>query len=187
LFGLLALIVAPVRAEDKVGESPLYPTKIGSTWNYKVGDKKLTTKVTKHETKGGLPCALYETMVDGTTVTSEHVAITKEGVVRTSYGGQEPEIPVMFLKFAAKNGESWTIDTKVSGQEIKGKFTRGEEDVEVPGYKGKAITSKGEFMIAGQTINFAFWFVEKKGIVKSQVGAGGQTVSMELESFVEGK
>jgi hypothetical protein len=188
LVAAFALIVAvPVRAEDKVGESVYYPLKIGSTWNYKIGDQKLTAKVTKHEMNGGLMCALVETSVNGQPQATEHIAVTKDGLVRTSFAGQTPEKPLMFLKFAAKAGESWDIDTKVMGMDIKGKFTRGEEDVDVPGYKGKAVSSKGEFTIMGQTVAFGYWFAEKKGIVKSSVTAGGQSFTMELESFEEGK
>jgi hypothetical protein len=188
VFAFVLAVIVPVRAEDKVGESPLYPLKIGTTWNYKIGDQKLTAKVTKHEMNGGLMCALVETTVNGQPAANEHIAVTKDGdLVRTSFAGQTPEKPLMFLKAKAKNGESWDIDNKVMGQEIKGKFTRGEEDVDVPGYKGKTITSKGEFTIMGMTISFAYWFAEKKGIVKSQVSANGQTFTMELESFEEGK
>src|SRR5437763_15343656 len=94
LFGLVfALVATPARAEDKVGESPYYPTKIGSTWTYRLGDKKITAKVTKHEQKGGYMCALVESTIDGNPAASEHIAVTKEGLVRTSYGGQVPDKP----------------------------------------------------------------------------------------------
>lgn len=186
-LGAFLLATAPLQAQDKVGESPYFPTKIGSTWNYRIGDKKLTTKITKHEKQGDLMCALMETLVDGNSVATENIAVTKDGLVRVAYNGQKPETPILFLKQDSKKGDSWPVDTKIGAETIKGKFTRGEEDVDVPGYKGKTVTSKGEFEINGQAATFMYWFAEKKGIVKLQMALSGQEILLELEKFEEGK
>lgn len=174
-------------ADEKVGESPYYPTKIGSTWTYRTANQKIVVRVAKHEKQGDLMCALVETVVNGQVAASEHIGITKEGIVRASYGGAVPERPLLFLKLTAKSGESWDIANKIGGMALTGKFTRGEEEVEVPGFKGKAVTSKGTFEAAGQNVSFHYWFAPGKGIVKLEMITGGQTVNMELESFQMGK
>lgn len=184
----LALIGLPALADDKVGESPYYPTKIGSTWTYKAaGGMKIVAKIAKHEKKSDHMCALLETSVNGNVVATEHIAISKDGVLRVAFGDQIPDQPVMILKFSAKKGESWDTDLKVGTDSTKGKMTRGEEDVDVPAHKGKAVSVKGEFEVNGQKLTMSNWFVEKKGIVKIEVAAGGQNILMELESFEEGK
>src|SRR2546423_13590341 len=66
LLAALALaFAAPAFADEKVGESPYYPTKVGTTWNYRLGEMKATVKVVKHEMKGGHMCALVETTING--------------------------------------------------------------------------------------------------------------------------
>ncbi len=170
-------------------DTPYYPTKVGTTWTYKVGDKKVSTRVSRLEEKGAYDCAVVETLVDGNVVATEHVAATKEGLYRVAFNGQEPKEPILFLKLPAKKGESWDVKTDAAGETIDGKFTEGEEEIRVPisQDKIKTVTSTGDFKINGQDAHFAYWINEKYGVVKQQLTIGAQEVVLELEKFEEGK
>ena len=170
-------------------DAGFYPIKVGTTWTYKVGDKKLSTRVARMEKKGKYDCAVIETIVDGNVVANEHVAVTKEGLYRVANNGQESKEPILFLKLPAKKGESWEVKTDVGGEAVEGKFTEGEEEITVPLSKDKlkTVTSAGEFKINGQDTRFTLWLNEKYGIVKQQLNVGGQDLLLELEKFEEGK
>jgi hypothetical protein len=183
-------LAAPALAGDEPGastESVYFPNKVGTTWTYSVGEKKITAKIAKHEKMGDYMCAVVETHIDGERVATEHVAVTKQGLLRVAYKDQRIEPPVMFLKFDAKPGESWEVDSKVGAETLKGKFTRGEEDVDMPGYKGKAVMVTGDFKVNDQPAKFVYWFAEKKGIVKQMMNLNGQDITLSLEKFEEGK
>src|SRR5262245_12143963 len=61
-----------------------YPLAAGTTWHYKIGEKKATVKVAEVSKEG---VAKLETTVDGAKVADEEIAHTKEGIVRVSYNG----------------------------------------------------------------------------------------------------
>jgi hypothetical protein len=171
-------------AQEAAKETPYYPLKKGNSWTYKVMDKSITMKVAGQEKDG----TKVETLVDDKSVAAEHVLVKEDGVYRTSINGQKPDAPVLFLKLPPKKGDSWTVDTKIQGQDIKGKFTTDEEEVTVPAgkYKTFKVTGK-DFQIAGMKTDITYWFAEKVGIVKLSFGVAGTSATLELEKFVEGK
>lgn len=184
---LMVALAAGAFAEDKVGESPYYPTKIGTTWTYRIGEKKLTQKVTKHEKQGNYFCARIETIVDGNTVATEHIHVTKDGLFRVAYNGEMPDKPVMFFKLPPKTGESWNVEAKVANESVKGKFTISKEKVKVPAGEIDSFLSKGDFDVNGQPAKFNYWITEGKGIVKLEMAVGGQSFAIELEKYEEGQ
>jgi hypothetical protein len=170
-----------------IGQSTYYPTKVGSTWTYRVDGRTIVTRVTKHEKVGKHMCALVETLVDGKVTATEHIAITKDEILRVSYNGQQPTVPVCFLKLKAKVGETWKVETTIGKESPKGSFTRGEEDIDVPAFKGKAITSDGSFETNGVKLNLTYWFAPGKGIVKQSMSTpDGKKINIELVKFEEG-
>ena len=85
---VVAAAALPLAAADPAAdtslqgpEPALYPLKVGNTWTYRTGDKKIVAKITKHEKFAGQVCAVLETLVDGQTAASEHLAVTKDGDV----------------------------------------------------------------------------------------------------------
>src|SRR5262249_21659491 len=139
----LSVPAADPPANDKstsAAESNYFPNKVGNTWTYEIGGKSVTTKIVRHEKMGDYMCAVLETMIDGEKAATEHIAVTKQGLIRVAYKDKKIEPPILFLKFNAQKGESWPIDSKIDQETVKGQLTRDEVDVEVPGYKGKSIT-----------------------------------------------
>src|SRR5215813_9054423 len=123
------------KAETKTDD--YYPTALGTTWHYKIGEKKATAKVAD-VTKEGV--AKIETIVDGTKVAEEEIAHTPQGIERLSYGGEKSKTPVLIWKAGAKKGDQWKVDTELNGAPIKGTFTAGEEKVKVPAGEFECVT-----------------------------------------------
>jgi len=191
LFFSLVLVPSGLGQPPAVTKDHSYfPMDVGATWHYSAPDGKVALKITAHEKMGDLKCAKMETSVDGNVIGNQHIASTAEGLVRVAYNGQKIEKPILFLKLPPKAGESWNIDTKITGQTtetIKGKFVAGEEEIEVPAGKFKTVTSTGEFEINGQPAKFAYWFAEKVGIVKLTIDSGSTHLNLELQKYEPAK
>src|SRR5262249_60738715 len=110
------------KAETKTDD--YYPTALGTTWHYKIGEKKATAKVAD-VTKEGV--AKIETIVDGTKVAEEEIAHTPQGIERLSYGGGAAETTVPIWKGGGEKGEQWKGDTEVKEAASKGTCTPGGE------------------------------------------------------------
>jgi len=96
---ILGAPIAWVRADDKVGDSPYYPLKVGNAWTYNgPGNTKLVNKVVGHEKIGDVMCAKIETQVDGKAVAFEHIGVTADGVYRYSLNGMKADKPILILK-----------------------------------------------------------------------------------------
>lgn len=187
---LPALLVLACAAPAQVKDDPYYPLKVGTTWHYRIGEKKLQTKVTKYEKVGDVMCARVETIIDGNPMGVEHIALTPEGVARFQINGTKPDKPLVFLKLPPKKGDTWKVDTKIATESIKGEYKTDETTVKVPESGDKeynAIQTVGDFDVNGQPAQFKYWFVKDKGIVKVLMVLGGADVLMELEKFEPGK
>lgn len=195
LTPLFALVfVAALSAQDAnkakletKGTDDYYPLAQGTTWTYKIGEKKATAKVIAHEKQGALTVAKIETTIDDKPVAEEQVAHSPEGIVRLSYGGEKSKTPVLIWKAGAKKGESWDVKTEISGTAVEGKFTAGEEKIKVPAGEFECVTATGEFTIQGDTAKFVYWFAKDKGVVKLLMTFKGQDILLELEKFEPGK
>jgi len=172
------------KAETKTDD--YYPTAIGTTWHYKIGEKKATAKVAD-VTKEGV--AKIETTVDGNSspVATEEIAHTPQGIERLSYMGEKSKTPVLIWKAGAKKGDTWKVDTELNGAPIKGTFTAGEEKVKVPAGEFECVTATGEFELLGKNAKFVYWFAKDKGVVKLQMTVEGQDILLELDKFEPGK
>jgi hypothetical protein len=169
--------------------NPYYPLKAESVWSYKVTGGPITVKVAKEkETVKGVACYKVETSAGGKVAATELVAFTKDGVMRYSVNGLQPDAPIMFLKAGAKKGDSWAVDTKVSGQTVKGTFNVTEEKVKIGDKEYDTLVVKGDDMEIGSTkTSVAYWFAKDVGIVKLKFTLGTQDAVLELESFTPGK
>src|SRR5262245_18267183 len=161
-----------------------YPTALGTTWHYKIGEKKATAKVAD-VTKEGV--AKIETLVDGTKVAEEEIAHTPQGIERLSYGGEKAKTPVLIWKAGGKKGDTWEVKTELTGSPSEGKFTAVGEKVKVPAGEFECVTATGEFKLLGKDANFVYWFAKDKGVVKLQMTVDGQDILLALEKFEAGK
>jgi hypothetical protein len=185
---LLAGLVA-AQPGEKMPETPYYPLKVGNTWSYRAGDNHFQLKVTEIKAVEGKPRAKLELIVAGKTVSHEHVAVTKDGVVRYTFEGKEAKPPIKFLEVPPKADAKWAVESKVDGQPLKGEFRAGkEEEVKVPAGTYKAVTVSGKDIDAnGIKLNLTYYFAEKVGMVKQVIELAGQKIIIELERYEPGK
>jgi len=184
---LLGLLAGPAQLPAAGKPDSYYPLQVGNAWHYKVGDKRISTKVSTQEKIGDLMTARIETIVDGNVATTENVAQTAEGFARVAFSGQKTDKPVLFLKMPPKKGESWEINTKIGSEVVKGKFIGDEEEIEVPAGKYKTVTSAGEFEINGRPAAFKYWFAPNVGVVKLNVKFDNMDITAELQKFEPAK
>jgi hypothetical protein len=184
---ILVVFAGPAQLPETTKPVSYYPLQVGNTWHYKVGDKKVSTKVAAQEKIGDLMTARIETIVDGNVVANENIAQTAEGIVRVAVNGQKSDKSVLLLRLPPKKNDSWNIDTKIAGETVKGKFTVNEEEIEIPAGKYKAFSSVGDFQINGQAGKFGYWFAPDVGIVKLTTAAAGVDLTLELQKFEPGK
>ena len=194
LSSLLLLAARPGRsADDKMPTSSYFPTDVGTTWQYRVGENHYTVKVTAHEKIGALMCAKLQMIVNKKPVTSEHIAVTKAALVRAAFDGKAITPPIPFLALPPKmadNWKSWKIESKLNGQLFKGEFKAAEQkDLKVLGttYPSAVSVSGKSLDINGTRMDLTYYFVEKIGMVRQEIVMLGQKIVIDLEKFEAGK
>jgi hypothetical protein len=183
-----ALCAAPALAQSEVATSAWFPAREGMAWTYRLAEKKLTVKVTKHEKQAGVMCARLETLDKDAVIAVQHVSVTADKVQRVAHNGEKVEPALLFLRLPPAAGQSWDVDSKMSSRSgtdvIQGSFTTSEEDVRVPaGEFKKAIRVMAELMINGRKTTVTNWYAEKTGLVKQRVVLPDQSYEMELEKM----
>jgi hypothetical protein len=168
--------------------TPYFPTDDGAAWTYRLADRVVTVKVTKHEKQDGKPAARFETLDKGDVLAVEHVAVTDTAVVRLTHNGEKVAPPLTLLQLPPAKGQSWSVDSKVvspfGSDEITGKFTTDEDDVKVPaGEYKKALRVTADLKIGGKPATIVSWYAEKVGLVKQRVEIDGNEHEMVLEKF----
>jgi hypothetical protein len=190
-FSVLAVLVAAVAVpaqQDAPTAHPYFPLKVGAEWTYKVQGGPIKVKVTGTEKAGGANGYKLETSAGNKVSATETVAVTDEGVKRFNVNGLNPDSPILFLPKDPETTKEWTVDTKVSGQTIKGTFRAGKDKVTVPAGNYDCIHIKGTDMEIGATkTTVEYWFAKDVGIVKLKFTLGTQEAVLELESYTAGK
>jgi len=187
LFVLLLVVVAVSRAEDPATSS-FYPLAVGTTWEYKAGENRFQLRVARIEEVGKTKCARVELIINGKTVSHEHIGLTKTGLARFSFEGKEAIPPIEFLRLPAKTGDTWKVDSKVDNQPVIGTFKVGSEQVKVPAGTFSAVSVASDNLEAnGVKLKVTNYFSEKTGMVKQVVELGGQQIVIELEKFEPAK
>jgi hypothetical protein len=188
-LAVLTVAVAVPAQEGAPATHPYYPLKAGSEWTYKVQGGPIKVKVAGTEkVAGGATGYKLETSAGNKVSATETVAVTAEGVQRFNVNGLNPEKPILFLPMDPEKTKEWTVDTKVSGQDIKGTFKVDKEKVTVPAGTYDAIRVKGDGMkIGATTTTVEYWFAKDVGIVKLKFTLGSQDATLELESYTAGK
>ena len=123
-------VVAPAPAAKDTpaaaGKANYFPNKKGTKWVYKVAENAIDVV---SDVGGKL-----DTMVGGKPVASEMIEVKDDGIYRTKVNNVPIEPPVKIMAFPADKDASWTVDSKLNGQIIKGKFTQKavKENATVP-------------------------------------------------------
>jgi hypothetical protein len=187
---LALALTASAWAADEPKDSPYFPMRDGTIWNYKAGDSKFTLKVVKHETVQTSNCARIETIQDGKSIASEDLFVKDGSVYRLRTDDKLIDPPVLVLKQPAKPGDVWTIDSNTESKtSLRGTFKYGEEQITVAGEKDQvqAVTVHCDDLEAnGAKYAFTTYYVKDKGMVKQVINAGGLEVVIELEKYEPG-
>jgi hypothetical protein len=187
VFSLLTLTVS-LPAQEAAATNPYYPLKSQSVWVYEVQGGPIQVKVTGTEKIKDTTGYKLETSAGGKISATETVGVTKEGIVRFNVNGLTPDAPILFLPTDPETTKEWTVDTKVSGQAIKGTFKASKETVSVPAGKYDTTYGKGTDMRIGDTTTTVeYWFAKDVGIVKLRFTLGSQDATLELSKYTAGK
>ena len=192
-FAVLAVLsagFAPAPVRDADVTALYFPLKVGSVWSYRCGENRFQMKVVKFEMIGTTNCARVELFVNGKSEAAEHIAVTKDAVVRFSFDGKKAEPPIPFLELPPKAGKTWKVESKVDGQPLKGSFTSGvEENVKVlkVTYKTVITVTGTDLEANGVKLNLKYYFAENVGMVKQVIDIAGQKIVIELEEYEPAK
>jgi len=186
-LGVIGFVSAIGLAEDKLADStPFYPLNVGDSWDYKTRDGiRETRKVSSIEKVNGIPCAKVVQMVDGKERGTEFIGVKADGVYRLAFGIAKPENPVLFLKLPLKEGDSWTVEGKATGETFKATFKVGaEKTIKVPAGEFKAFpVSTDDLVAAGVKASSTIYYAPNVGVVMHEFKSGNQTTISELEKF----
>ncbi|QEL14198.1 hypothetical protein [Limnoglobus roseus] len=166
----------------------LYPLKAGSVWKYKLGDGQ-DVQIKVDAVKDGE--ATLSTMVANRAVAKETVKVQADGVYRTKINDSPITPPVKILALPAKKDGSWTVDSKVQEQPLKGKYTIKDEKEKVKTKDGKefeaVVVDAPELDVAGQKTSVKTWYSAGKGMVKLSYVINNYEATIELVEYTEGK
>jgi hypothetical protein len=184
VFSLLLVGCTLLAQEGATKSTPYYPLKKGASWTYKtVGGEVVMKVIDEKEGKFKI-----ETTAGGKATAVEVVGPSEQGLVRYEVNGLKSDAPVLFFKWDAKEKDEWLVDTKVSGQSLKGKFTTKNAKVTVPAgtYDALVVEAK-DLEVGGAKSNVTYHFAKDVGIVKLSFAIGGQDIALELLKYEPGK
>jgi hypothetical protein len=190
LFAIASLIPA---TDNPAGEN-LLPLVVGNSWTYKVSgqDDRFVVKVARREMVGEHTAFVLEARLRERVVSSEHVALTRDGFCRVRVEKEDVAPPVCFLKLPPPAGRGpWSQDYKLGGRDAKARFSIDTAEVTVPAGKFKARSVVGEMFMDGRwRPRTHVWYAPDVGVVKQEVFEGkapGPTLTLELERFDRGE
>jgi hypothetical protein len=188
--------------QDPTKDADYFPLKVNTVWTYEAaGGMLITVKVTKQEDKkvgeAMVQHSRLETSINNMVVSSEVVAILKQGVCRVAVADKPVTPPLCFLELPPKKGKKWKIPDKgveVGGETITGAFEAGEEEVPaamIPYYskgekdkKVKLDTVKSvDLKVNGQPMELKYYFASGVGMVKQVATIAGVQVDLNLKSL----
>jgi hypothetical protein len=202
---LLAAIPAPTGAATPPVGDTYYPLAKGAKWTYTTDygdDTLLVHEVTGTEKVGETECFIVEHKTVGPALGTrlmrkEWLAADEDGtkIHKVSRGKSELDVvkPFFKIKHVLRKDDEWKGAAKAEENAPMYEYrVEGEEDVEVPAGKYKAV--KVHVKIESGTRHSAEgteWYAKNVGIVKSEITikAGGEDFTMiaELKKFDAGK
>ena len=177
LLGATAFAVQPP-------DRPLYfPTKVGTTWEYDDGGgtRAATKTVSRVEkTQRGWEVSVRADKAPGE-AGDDKVLVSERGVFVMADADAKYSPPLCVLKLPATPGEAWDVTApKIAGKAT----TAGEEPVEVPAGKYKAVRVDTTMALGGTTVKRSTWYAPGVGLVKAT--EDGKTL-FALRRFTPGK
>jgi hypothetical protein len=198
LVGVALLVASANLAMTAVGgekgtglaDTPYFPLKVGTKWEYQAGGKKIVVEVKAHEKVEGEMCARLETDSGGVVLT-EHLAVKDGFVIRVQANGQKIDPPFKVLKVPVKADETWTNNSKAQGFDITATL-KVSEDKKLKVLTKDYDTFKVEasaMKVGNQEAKMTSWFDKEMGMVKQTFAlpGAGVDVTLELEKFTAGK
>ena len=176
--------VAPVAAAT----TDLFPLKAGAKWKYKLGDAQ-DVEISVESVKDGE--ATLVTKVQTRPVAKETVKVMADGVYRTKINDSPITPPVKILALPAKKDATWTIDSKIQDQALKGKYTIKDEKEKVKTKDGKeyeaVVVDAPDLDVAGTKTSVKTWYSPGKGMVRLSYTINNYEATIELVEYIEGK
>lgn len=187
-LALSLVVVLAGRAQDeKLATSPYFPLEVGAVYNYRAGDAAFQYKVARIEKVGKTKGARIDLVIANRVVSYEHVAVTKDGAVqRLAFEGKELQSPITVLPADLKEGAEWSVDSKVGGEALTGKFvlSKLKEKVKAGGKEYEAVVVAGKDLKAnGAPVGLKYYFAKGVGMVKQELEVAGNKVVFELTSY----
>jgi hypothetical protein len=184
-FSAVAQEAAPTAATS----NPYFPLKTGGKWIYNVQGGPVEVTVTGTEKVKDATGYKLETKAGGKISASEVVGSTVDGIVRYNVNGLTPDAPILFLPADPLAKKEWTVDTKASGQTIKGTFkaSKVKETIGTTTYDDVIYIKGTDMQVGGASTTIEYWFAKNVGIVKLRFTLGSQDATLELKEYVPGK
>jgi hypothetical protein len=172
-------------------DNPYYPLKVGTTWEYAAGGKKITVTVKSHEDIAGTgKCAVLETETGGGKLT-EHLSVRSDGIYRVRANGKDITPPYLVLRFPPKKGEEWQIDSKTDNFAITGKLAIADEAKLTIGKDeySTILVKSSDLKMGPQAAAVETWYAKDRGMVKQhfRIPGAGFDITLELEKFTPAK
>jgi hypothetical protein len=199
--GVALVLAVPIGAAPKlkdVAVGPYYPTTVGDRW---VTETKTQTEdgdvthtlaevVTAVEKADGVLVVSVDQEVDGGVAGQpSRMKVTADGLFRVNaFGGTAYDAPYCVLKLPLKAGATWTSEAKMGGT-TRSTFkyrVAGDEDVEVPAGKFKAVRIEVEIDTQGRPGRSTIWYAPRVGVVK-QEHESTRKYTKVLKSFTPAK
>src|SRR5207248_1175447 len=111
----LALWLLPASGhaqKEGLTDSPYFPLKVGTRWDYRVGRRKVSTRVVRHEMIDQQWCARLETRGDGDAVITEYIGVKKDGIYRFRVNGLDVIPPLCLCKLPPLKGTRWEVQSR---------------------------------------------------------------------------
>jgi hypothetical protein len=172
------------------GKSDLYyPIKVGDKLVYEFtreGEASIerTITITASEEKEGEWIVTTEHFP--AEVSNGKLRISKKGVFQIEMTGTVLEPPVPVLQLPAKVGDTWEV-IGIKSIPTHTNKVMGEEEVNVPAGKYKAIRIDTTIPLDPKPITFSYWHAPGVGVVKFASTSGQKEYTQVLKSFTPGK
>lgn len=98
---------------------PYYPLQVGSQWMYRLERGQMKVRVVAKRKIDDIDAFVVETTAFGSVPVTELIGVTRNGVFRFGFNDEKLDFPLMLIRLNPKNGDRWTLDSKVLLTEAK--------------------------------------------------------------------
>lgn len=197
-------------AEEPKAQANYFATTVGDHLVFEITAgatrSECVTEVTGASAKAGVVIVETRWTVAGQADTTTTHEVSDRGVAKVAEDGQFLRSGQWVLRLPCKKGDTWTVPvTLPRGNPAPGRppefvtldttaAVRGEEDVEVPAGKFRALRVERAYPVGGRTQRITYWVAPGLGTVRQTVESGEASalllktdMEMALKSFTPGK